>query len=160
MEDQDRLKNYFFNIIAKKDYTRAELFKKARLRKYDNEVINMCLDELENSFLIDDKRYAENYIFHKSQVKGRGWIEIKLRQKGIDKETIQNLFEETEVDTDEIIIKKVDSKYAKTDFTTLEDKDKAKIYRYIMSQGFRISYGGLKTVIEGVIKRRSQRLIL
>jgi SOS response regulatory protein OraA/RecX len=39
MEDTDRLKNYYYFLISKRDYTRSELYKKAKLKKYSEEII-------------------------------------------------------------------------------------------------------------------------
>ncbi len=112
-QDQiDRMVKQARNVIlywlSRGDQPRANLFKKVRAKGIPEDIINGVLNQFEDMDFINDERFAKYFIDSKLKYdKLAKWgIAQKLREKGIDKEII----EETLSEVDETLIE--DNAYA------------------------------------------------
>ena len=111
--DRKRCKDKAMWLISFRDHSRRELLDKLR-KDYPEDVAEAAVDRLEELGLIDDGRYARRYtadLVNLKHLSERG-IRQKLREKGIDRDLIDEILEETEVDEDEQIRMIIEKKYA------------------------------------------------
>lgn len=135
-----------YKLLGKKEYTRFQLNKKLRQKfvEVSCDEINEALDELENKNIISDLRFFESFV--RSKINS-GWgenkIKLKLKEKGISAEILKNN-EAHFFDLDlSKITEEIKRKYNLEDdfLNNLEwsekQKFKAKIYRRLLSRGFK-----------------------
>lgn len=79
-------------LLGFKERTKKDLFLKLRETYPNVDAINLAIDKLEENGLVSDKNYAILYI--KSKPYGRNRIVATLMYKGIDKEIIDQAYEE------------------------------------------------------------------
>jgi regulatory protein len=94
----DKLKNYWFRLLSKKQYTQYELVSKAKLKKYTEEEIEQAISEFLALGLIRDDLAADQLAIPLFGRKGKRALSVKLTQKGIKgelAETILSDFKET-----------------------------------------------------------------
>ena len=111
--DRKRCKDKAMWLISFRDHSRRELLDKLR-KDYPEDVAEAAVDRLEELGLIDDGRYARRYtadLINLKHLSERG-IRQKLTEKGIDRDLIDEILEETEVDEDEQIRTIIEKKYA------------------------------------------------
>ena len=97
---------------------------------------------------IDDTRYATNYIMYRIHDKSRQKIFQELQQTGLDRQTIQNAWEEAseleEPDERELLCRMVEKKYEPG--TQLDEKEMRRLFGYLARRGFRS--GDIFSVLE------------
>lgn len=140
-EDYDKLMRYAFGILSKKRYTAFELQKKLELycKKHD---INLeytvpSLLRLEELNYINDEQFARDYVSQRIRLKPKGVFLLKreLRHKGINKEIIETLF--NEIDIDEFgLAKSLLVQQMKKWLKLPTQKQKAKAFQFLGSRGF------------------------
>lgn len=85
-----------FRLLGRREYSRKSLKKKLQEKFPEEEIlIEAVLFEFQKNNWISDVRYAEEFIREKSEYSGWGPMKIiqKLREKGIEKEIIQECLE-------------------------------------------------------------------
>lgn len=131
-------------VYILKDSDKSEYILRDKLSKggYPLEITDAVIEKLKEYSYINDKRYAANYVKYNISSKSRNRIISELYAKGINKELIQNVFDESEYDDEKIgllqiqLIKKEFSK-KKYDFLE-EDKNLLnKIIASLMRKGFK-----------------------
>jgi regulatory protein len=141
-----RLRSYAFAVLTRKEFSKAELIEKLALYAEDrNEVITL-VDELSRENYQSDQRVAE--IMLSSQMrkgKGPNQIKMKLKNKKVDHQLIQDELKETNWAQQAYELKV--KKYG-TDVAT-DQKLKAKQIRFLMYRGFEMD------AIMKAIKRKS-----
>jgi len=68
--------------LARRDYARAELAAKLRAGGFDEETSAAVLADLTREGVLDDERYAHNYVSYQA-ARGRGPVRIALQLKGL-----------------------------------------------------------------------------
>lgn len=134
------LLNKMLNTISRKDYSENELkVKYKRLEIYEMNEIVEVINYLKEHNFVNDERYCENYIrIGISKKWGLNKIKQKLSfDKKINKKIIDEKISNVEVDEKESIVKIIQSKYSKLDLQ--DPKQKAKVYRSLVSKGFNSS---------------------
>jgi regulatory protein len=149
----ERLKNYALRLIVKKRYTVSEMTKKlerfVKKHKLENNEgseegdshphsnIEKVLDRLFELNYLNDKAFARDYIMDRVRFRPRGKFLLRreLFLKGIDKEIVENIINETEIDeakmAEELIVRQ-----SKRLEKLPPQKCREKIYRYLASRGF------------------------
>jgi SOS response regulatory protein OraA/RecX len=140
MNDNPVLK-YFLNLLKVRDYSKKALIEKAKIRGYLDDQIQESLDYLLEKGFLDDYRLAKNLIEKYKGIKGPFWIKQKLNLKGIEKETIEKVWQESNLDLikpSQKLKEKIENKYKIkfTDWQFLESKTKNKIYNYFQTKGY------------------------
>jgi len=71
-------------LLARRDYATGELSQRLQAKGYDREVIAALIQELRNRRVLDDVRYAENYVgFHSGRGEGPERIREDLLGLGL-----------------------------------------------------------------------------
>jgi regulatory protein len=88
-----QLREQAFRLLARRAHSRRELRDKLKQRNYDPGLIEELLDDLSNRKYLDDRQFAEAFLREELRIhfSGPALIRDKLRQKGIDGETIDVL---------------------------------------------------------------------
>lgn len=84
------------NYLSRKARTRTEIARKLKEKEIHPEIIETTLVRLQQEKLIDDELYAQQWAKQRvnSQKKGKVLIRQELRQKGVNKENIEQALEE------------------------------------------------------------------
>lgn len=108
MNDKEKIREAALKLLEYQDRTSAELCRKLEQKDLDPALVRQVADELEESGLIDDARYARLYCQSKlSCGKGSRWIRKKLKEKGVPgcviEESLKALQEEDLVEDESIL---------------------------------------------------------
>lgn len=125
-------------LLARREYSRAELARKLAKKSFDDTAIDECLDALAEQDLQSDARFAASFI--RSRIlRGQGVIRIKgeLRQRGVDQDTVNSAFADVERDEQvdwfelarDILVRRFDSPGE-------TPKERAKRERFLAGRGF------------------------
>ena len=87
------------NLLARREHSQVELRKKLCKAKFEIDEIDVVIQKLAQIDLQSDLRFAENYLHYRSQ-RGFGSQKIKfeLNERGVDKQTINAVFEQEDID--------------------------------------------------------------
>ena len=139
----NRCKEKALRLISFRDHSKHEIFEKL-IPDYPEDIVNSTIDRLEELNLLNDLAYAKRYAKDLSNLKHlppKG-IRQKLSQKGIDRDIIDEVLEESEIDELEQIRCIINKKYSKT---INDDKTKRRATNALLRLGH--SYQNIKTVI-------------
>lgn len=153
--DNKKLYNYGINKLSKMEYTRKELFDKMNTLQSDVSIINDVLDRLESSNYLSTERKAKMIINQYINRESINKIKYRLKEKGVDIDLINLLFEDIEESENE-----EDSEEYKSYLLLIKkfkcyDKDKYNKYvSFLLSKGysFDIIKKGLKLFKEVDVK--------
>ena len=135
-------------LISFRDHSRRELYDKLR-KDYSEESCERALDRLEELGLVDDGRYAPRYAADLISVKrlpARG-VRQKLFEKGVDRDLIDEVLSEIEVDEEEQIRSIVEKKYANA---LNDEKGRRRAVNALIRMGF--SYADIKSALREYIE--------
>lgn len=133
-----RAKLRCMHLLEKRDYTEKELRQKLENGKteYTEEQIDGAIAYVKSFHYVDEGRYACKYIEAMQSRKSRRQIEQELYQKGVDRELIQEAFEETgEVPEEEQIARWMEKRNFHPEEADL--KEKQRMYAFLARKGFR-----------------------
>tara|TARA_R110002012_G_scaffold7675_9_gene35683 strand:- start:4641 stop:5105 length:465 start_codon:yes stop_codon:yes gene_type:complete len=125
-------------LLARREYSRAELAQRLKKKNFDDAAIDECLDTLIDQGLQSDARFAASFVRTRI-LRGQGVIRIKgeLRQRGVDQETLGAAFEtveaEEQVDWFELARETLERRF-KTPGDT--PKERARRERFLANRGF------------------------
>ena len=132
-------KKVAYSFLSYKQRSRNEIVKKLKQKKVSDNTIDEVIELLLKQKYIDDKTYAKNYIDDKINSKpiGKRLAKLKLFEKGIDKELIEETLNEsyTEETETELAVRLL-SKYEKKLKSDDPLERKSKCFRYLLSKGF------------------------
>jgi regulatory protein len=132
-------KKIAYNYLNYKPRTEKEIKKKLKEQKINDKNIDKIISTLKDLKYLDDSQYAKLYIEEKltNNPKGKRLIAIKLAEKGINKEVINNVIESQYDEEKEIKkAKEVLTKYLKKVRAKSELDKRQKCYRHLLSKGF------------------------
>lgn len=138
-----RCKDKAMWLISYRDHSRRELFDKLK-KDYPEDVAEAAVTRMEELGLINDASYARRYtadLINVKHLSERG-IRQKLYEKGIDRDLIDEILNETELDESEQIRAVIEKKYA----GGLDDeKIRRRAVNALQRLGF--GYGSIKSVL-------------
>lgn len=131
----EKAKRKAISLLKYMNRTEQELREKLKLQLYPMEVIDKTIEYVHSYHYLDDNRYIENFIACNQALHSRHWIEMKLMQKGIGKEQIQEFF--SDAYSEEEALRKAIRKKLKG--KVIENREeKQKILSYLFRQGFAV----------------------
>ncbi len=142
-----RAKKRVFYLLANREYTVYEIRSKLRRGGYHTSDIDIIIDYFIQLGYLDDEAYAQKYFDYYKDKKSLRQIREKLRTKGIAREIIDSLFEDSEDLKDiqfDLAYKLALDKTRKIS----SDKFREKLYKYLASKGY--SYLIITKVIEKI----------
>jgi regulatory protein len=132
-------KKIALNYLNYKQRTEKEIRKKLKEKKISEKSTDKIISILKDLKFLNDDQYAKMYIEEKlaNNPKGKRVIAMKLAEKGISKEVINNVIDSKYSEDTEIKkAKELLSKYIKKVRAKSESDKKQKCYRYLLSRGF------------------------
>lgn len=135
-----RAKLRAMNLLKARAYSEKKLREKLEAGKYPASCIEQAIAYVKSYGYVDDRRYASDYLFyHGKELNGRQ-IYLKLRNKGIDKEIIREVYEEfcesKEATDDESLIRNYLDKKKYAPSEDGGEEKRTKIIRALMQKGF------------------------
>ncbi|MBE9130176.1 MULTISPECIES: regulatory protein RecX [unclassified Coleofasciculus] len=135
--------DYFYKLLARREYSAFELTRKAREKGFDSKEIAETIQELQYKDYQSDTRFVESMITSYHGKYGKSFIKRKCWEKGIAADLFEELWElqnEGE-ETGELgsLKAKVIRKYKINDFYVIDPKTKAKLWNYLQYRGFKAS---------------------
>lgn len=125
-------------LLARREYSRAELAQRLRKKAFDEAAIDECLTALVEQGLQSDARFAASFV-RSRLLRGQGVIRIKgeLRQRGVDQEALNVAFAEVEeseqVDWFELARETLARRF---DAPGDNPKERARRERFLANRGF------------------------
>tara|TARA_B100001013_G_scaffold29240_1_gene15983 strand:+ start:97 stop:561 length:465 start_codon:yes stop_codon:yes gene_type:complete len=92
LDNAQSIRIKIMDFLARREHTSKEIFQKMEKKVKLLNILREQIQKLEDEGLLDNKRFAEQYI-HSRSSKGYGPLRIRqeLIQKGVDETTSQNL---------------------------------------------------------------------
>ena len=142
-----RAKKRVLNLLTAKDRTRKELYDKLSSDGYPKEVAEVAIEYAGSYHYVDDLRLAAAYIRASQEEKSRRQLTVKLTEKGVSREVIEEAFEivceeRLEVMGDEFeeaeitALRRLIAKKSKNQ-TSFSEKDRQKLMASLYAKGFR-----------------------
>ena len=151
-----RLLGRAYSYLGLRSRTKKEmetyLAQKAEIYSYGPEIIQAFIDHLIEQGYLNDRKFIDIYVLARQGIKQKGTSVLKneLLQKGIERELIDQYFDENPQNEDVLAAKlfhKIISRYSSN--TPLERNKK--IYNYLSRRGF--SYDTIRKTIEELGKK-------
>lgn len=143
LSNERRAKEKALWLISYRDHSKKELTDKIR-RTCDEQSAEKAVERLEELGLVNDvgfaRRYAEQLIFTKNMSKHRAKTELAL--KGIDRDVIEDVLDEIEVEPREQIRAVLEKKYSRI----IDEKSKRRAVAALQRLGF--GWDDIKCVIK------------
>ena len=117
-------------LLARREHSRKELARKLSPRAESPEALNALLDSLESKKQLSDERFASERAHILSRKFGAARIRQDLKSKGVDREMIERVSSEGELERARGIL---DRKFREPAATR---EERAKRMRFLQSRGF------------------------
>ena len=140
---QKRCKDKAMWLLSYRDYSKKELFDKLK-KDFGENAAEASVLRCEELGLLDDGRFARRYsadLFHLKHLSKNG-VKQKLLQKGIDRDLIDEVLEEFDVDEEEQIKEIIENKYARV---LSDEKGRRRAFAALQRMGY--SYSVIKSAM-------------
>lgn len=128
-----RAKDSAYRFLGYKARTEKEL--KDKLEKnYNEETVNQIVKTFKQYNYINDENYAKAYINNKIKSKSIKVVKYELIKKGVSNDIIDNVVDSLNIDELNTAINLIAKKFKIK--TIINEKEKQKIYSYMLRQGF------------------------
>ncbi|MDO4523509.1 MAG: regulatory protein RecX [Eubacteriales bacterium] len=132
-----RAKLRCMHLLERRDYTEKQLREKLEKGRteYSQDIIDEAIAYVKSYHYVDDRRFAQQYVECMQTRKSRRQIAQELSVKGISRELIHEVFEETEsVDEDELIRRWMEKRHY--DPEAADMKERQRMYGFLARKGF------------------------
>ena len=140
-----RAYNYAVNLLSRRDHSERELMTKLSQKGYSDGA-EEAIRKLRDSGYVSDERFARLYVRELQTFKkyGKRRIEQELYRKGVDREIISQVIEETNFDESELVslIQRKYSRYLS------DEKGVAKTINGLLRMGY--SYGEIRSALKEI----------
>jgi len=125
------------NLLIKKEYTQKQLTDKLFDGGYPSQCIEAAVLLMKKHHYIDDKRFTESYLRNRVMHKSKKQLTMELLRKGIAKDLINEVFEESDINSDSEEITAINLlKKKKFNGAEATYEEKQKISAYLFRKGF------------------------
>ncbi|HRY59922.1 MAG TPA: RecX family transcriptional regulator [Patescibacteria group bacterium] len=128
------------NFLKIRERSKKEIRDKLKTKEYLENVIEKVLEKLERLDIVNDKRFAEMFVRDRMKLKPKGKkvLKMELMQKGIDRNTIDEVLGdmlggENEIELAKKVLEKAEKKYSGSEENIKRDK----IVKYMLARGFK-----------------------
>jgi regulatory protein len=138
-----RAYNYAVSLLARRDHSEKELMTKLHQKGY-NDGAEAAIEKLRNGGYVSDERFARLYVRELQTLKkyGRKRIEQELFRKGVDRDIIRVVLEETEFDESDLV-SLIERKYGRY---LADEKGIQKTVNGLLRMGY--SYGEIRDALK------------
>ena len=140
------------NFVSYKKRTVKEVRFKLDRYGYNDEIIDMVIEKLNELNYLDDSDYTKSFIKEKTKLKpcGKMLLKYELKNKGISEKIIETNLIELDIDEYKIALDLAERKCR--NIKVFEQKEKQKIYSFLQRRGFSNSI--IIDVINNLIKNK------
>ncbi len=135
LENEAEIRNAAIALLARREYSRAELTRKLGPRVEVEALLVRVLDQLEQDGYQSDQRFAE--VFVRSRL-GSGYGQMRIRQelqrKGIARERIEQVLLDQEADSRQLAQACHQRRFGES--KPADQKEYAKRMRFLVNRGF------------------------
>ncbi len=123
-----RAQNTAMGMLGRRMLTCRELYDRLLKKGYETEVAETVVEQFLSVGYLDDRRYAELYLTDSVNLAAKGLYRIKreLLQKGISGTVLDEVLENTEVDTKEALMKYLEERNLLRDVHSRKDLERLK----------------------------------
>lgn len=129
--DETKCQDYANSLVCARMYTKIELHRKLKVKKFSDEVINTVISRLSEYGYVDDKTYAQTYIEETKHKYGVFKIRQKLFEKGVPEIIITECLQD--LDNIDTAIKHLKLKLRNK---SVDSEEKQKLLRFLAQKGF------------------------
>lgn len=148
MEQQREARKKALRLLEHMDRTEKGLTDRLLRAGFSEKLAEDAVSYVKDYGYINDRRYALNYIMYRIHDKSRQKIFQELSGKGIDRQTIQDAWEEAEEletpDERALLCQMIEKKYEPG--AELDEREMRRLYGYLARRGFRS--GDIFSVLE------------
>jgi len=132
---QSGIRKKAMDLLARREHSEQELWRKLRSREYDADAIDEVLQELISDRLQSDERFTEAYVNHRFNA-GVGPLKIRyeLRQKGIADLLADEFLELLSDRWDQLMVQQRVRKYGEV--IPADYSERMKQARFLQNRGF------------------------
>ena len=155
-----KAKNYAFDLLVRRSYSRKELQNKLTQRGFTEEAITATMETLERLEYIKDEKYARDWVDSRRRLKPKGKkaLRMELMRKGIDKGTIERILSEID-DSEEYTMALELAQKQMNRYKSIEKYvARRRLYNFLMSRGF--DYETVNNVMSDVMNLYSQEDVI
>ncbi|MFI3207461.1 MAG: regulatory protein RecX, partial [Clostridia bacterium] len=141
-----RAKDKAMYLLGIKNYSKRQFISKLR-EDCDKEIAEQVTEKMEELGFVNDKNYAEILTRDLINIKkfGKARIKTELFQRGIDRDIIDEIMAETEIDSDENIQNILEKKYP---LWSEDEKVKRRAVAFLQRRGY--SYSQIRQAISAM----------
>jgi regulatory protein len=129
-------------LLSARELSEAQLRTRLKRRQIGDDDIEAAVSRLKGDGTLNDRRVAVALARMESAIKHRGRSRViqKIRQAGIDNDTAEEAVREVfeEVDESALLDRALERRLRGKTATGLDDKDRARVIRGLVAQGFRL----------------------
>jgi len=87
------IRNSAIRFLSRRSYTEAELRKRLQRKNFPDDLIEQCLGQLREADLIDDEKFAKEYVAYARKRKPMGSFRLRheLKKRGVDESIIDQV---------------------------------------------------------------------
>lgn len=137
-------------FIAHRPRSEREVRDRLRKRGYSSEAIEIAVEKVRGWNYLDDKSFAEFWVENRVRHRPRGarMLASELRQKGVDREVIDNVLEETELNEDAAALDLARKRLPR--LSSLEPQTRERrLSQYLARRGY--DWGTVRTAVRAVL---------
>ncbi len=119
--------------------TEQEVWKKLHGEGYEPECVDKVISELKAIGYINNKLYAQKYVFDRSKLKplSKRMMKRELLVRGVHEDIIDEVLDDWKVEDSVVAEGLLKRKFGKYDLS--DEKVRIKVYRFLMHRGFSVS---------------------
>ena len=138
-EEVEKAKSVAYRLLSGKSYTRQEILRKLRGRRFSNRAIQETLAVLERVGLIDDVDFARRWVEERMRLRpmGRPMLARELKRRGVAEDIVARVLDETlaEVDPESVALELLRGRRER--YRGLERrKSLSRMYGFLARRGF------------------------
>ena len=133
---QRSAKSKAIRYLSLKLLSEKELFTKLQSKGFDDETIRFVVDDLKAMGYINDKIYAQKFVFERSKLKPKSkkMLKMELNNRGVSDDIIDEVLDNFEYDEITIVERLIRKKFGKYDLN--DPKIENKVFSFLMHRGF------------------------
>ncbi len=145
-EEKQHARNYAFWLLSYRSRSQKEILERLKKHGYPENVTNSIIEELKDSGLVDDNKFAVTFAQDRLNFakKGKRFIFIELLRKGIPKSDIEEALKKINDETK--VAQKLIDKYQKRYVKLEPKKRRKKLHDLLLRRGF--TYKTINEVLE------------
>ncbi len=125
--------------LSRREHSILEIRRKLKLKSFEEDEIDVCIEKLINNNLLSEERFTESYInMRKRRGYGPGRIALELQERGIDELQFGDFLDRNNPDWHDVMRQQYCKKYG----NRLADDyaEKVKRAKHLQSRGFPLDW--------------------